>query len=828
MEFVEGETLETVIDRHGRLDLKLVLEIATQVTAGLAAVHKQNLVHRDIKPTNIMVNLDEEDTVTAKIIDLGLAKAVNEASADSAISVAGGFAGTPKFASPEQFVGVGVDIRSDLYSLGVTLWEMLAGPPPFEGSPAEVMYQHQHVPLPLDQLKSVPQPFVVLLEVLLQKDPAQRFQTPNELSKAILTVRNAIDAGRPVTPQELRRSTTNQSIKPHNGRGALTTLSRVIENSRFRVLFWPVIALLVAGGLMVTANIFWRNIHPAFDASISPPLLVRSVAVLPFESLSDNKSDAYFADGVHGEILNNLAKVAQLRVISRTSVMQYRGDNKRDLRQIASALGVANVLEGTLRRAGNHVRVSTELIDARNDNTIWAESYNRDLTGIFAIQSEIAQQVASRLSAQLSMEERKLIEEKPTNNLGAYDLFLQAKELISGNYWALTSREKETYLKAINLLEQATQKDPSFTLAYCLIAKAHDVLYVDGIDHTVERCALGDAAVNAASGLRPDLPEVHLALAFHLYYCYRHFERARVEIATAAQTLSNNPDLLELMSLIDRVQGRWEKAVAALERATTLDPRNTECLAHLHDTYMYLRRYRNAEMPLNRLIELEPDNPQFLIKKAVSAHIGKADVQGARAVCEALPPSVKDDPAVVVLRVYFAICARDFAVAEEILSESPDKEILFDNRTLVPRSIERLWFEFLQGHHPTMEQFGAAREQLYQKVEADPTNPFLMAALAYADVALGRTAESIHEARRALAMRPISEDGVDGPLVTRNVAEIYAWANQPDNAFEQLNTLVKIPNLAFNYGDLKTNPCWDPIRKDPRFEKLLAELAPRD
>ena len=305
------------------------------------------------------------------------------------------------------------------------------------------------------------------------------------------------------------------------------------------------------------------------------------------------------------EILNNLAKIAQLKVISRTSVMQYRADTKRDLRQIANALGVANVLEGTVRRDGNHVRVSTELVDARNDNTIWADSYDRDLTDIFAIQSEIAQRVASKLSAKLSPEERKNIEEKPTDNLEAYDLYLQAKRLWAAPYFGPPSGAEELDLKIIGLLEEAIQKDSKFALAYCLIANAHDDLYSERIDHTPERLALGDAAVNEALRLRPDLPEAHLALAAHLYSCYRDFERARVQIAIAGQTLSNNSDLLELTALIDRVQGRWEKSTETLERAITLDPRNVELVYILSDSYGALRRFQDAERTLDRAIGVD-------------------------------------------------------------------------------------------------------------------------------------------------------------------------------------------------------------------------------
>ena len=812
MEFVDGETLETVIRRRGRLETDLALEIVTQVAAGLTAIHKQHLVHRDIKPSNIMLSWEEGRLENVKIIDLGLAKGVTE----DTLSIAGSFIGTPTYASPEQFAGLGADIRSDLYSLGVTLWEMLSGKPPFRGSAAELMDQHQHAEPPFEKLTNIPEPVSALLQVLLAKDPNQRFQNPAQLQQALTKVRGAIHSGLRRTADELRATGDREPESVAKGR------------PRKQPIRWALIVALC----LVAALITWFFSSGRFGLFNQQSKLAapseKSIAVLPFENISANKDDAYFADGVQDEILNNLAKIAQLKVICRTSVMQYRPDTKRDLREIANTLGVAKVLEGTVRRDGNHVRVSTELVDAHTYNTIWADSYDRDLTDIFAIQSEISQTVASKLSAKLSPEERKDIEEKPTNNLEAYDLYLQAKQLLAANYWVSSqSSEKEIYSKIISLLEEAIHKDHKFALAYCLLTKAHDILHFDGIDHTLERRALGDAAANEALRLRPDLPEAHLAMAFHLYYCYRDFERARVQIAIAAQSLPNNAEALELTALIDRVQGRWEKSTAGLERATTLDPRSLEILGYLADNYTCLRRYRDQRRILDRQIELEPDQPLNSVYKAELAFSEKADVKGVRAAYEALPSSIKDDPTVTWARAVFAVYARDFAAAEEIISKSPNEEIFF-GQALVPRQIVALWIEFLQGKHPTMEQFGAAREQLYRKVEADPSDPFLMTALAVADASLGRKEEAMQEGLRAMETRPISEDAVDGPTIAGNIAMVYAMVNQFESAFEQLNIVTKIPNSRLNYGDLKTGPPWDPLRKDPRFDKLLAELAPRD
>jgi serine/threonine protein kinase/Tfp pilus assembly protein PilF len=775
MEFVEGETLEHLIKRSGQLKVKRALGIVTEVASGLAAVHEQNLVHRDIKPSNIMVRLKDDELITAKIIDLGLAKTLDESTSEAGISSPGTFAGTPEFASPEQFAGVSVDIRSDLYSLGVTLWNMLAGQPPFRGTSAELMHQHLHAPLPLELLEDIPQPVVALLELLLEKNPARRFQNPTNFLKVIPKVMRAVKARRTIKQQDLRKAFVHEP--PSSG----------LDKS------------------------------PAIRAP------KRSIAVLPFETLSQVKGKTYFADGIQDEILSNLAKVSQLTVISRTSVMAFRPGDDRNLRSIADLLGVANVVEGTVRTDGKHVRLTIRLIDARRDKTLWSEIYDRSLTDIFAIQSEIARHVAARLSAQLSPEERREIGEKPTDNLEAYDLYLQAKQLI--NSYGLWSTYKKNITKAIHLLEEATAMDPTFALAYCRLADAHGLLYVRRIDHTLERRALSDASINEAMRLRPDLAEVHLAMAWHLSDCYREIERVRVQIAIAAKALPNNPELRYLGAVLDRRQGRWDEATAGLERAAILDPRNPDLLQSLAWTYRCLRRYRDAERILNRLIEIEPDQPVISIERVDCAFYEKAELEVARAFCEALPSSLKDDPEVAGYRIYYAMCARDFAAAEEILSKSVNEEIFWEG-ALVPRQIVALWLELVQGNHPTIEEYGGAREQLYRKVQADWTDPYLLRALAFADVALGRREEAIQEGRRAMEMRPISEDAFEGPNVATKIAVVYIWANQPDFAFEQLNTLIQMPGWRLNYGDLKTSPMWDPVRNDPRFEKLLAALAP--
>ena len=827
MEFVDGESLDKVIRRSCRLDPLTALKVTALVAAGLEAIDQQNLVHRDIKPSNIMVSLHGENIANAKIIDLGLAKGtVADNGSISEISIQGAFAGTPAYASPEQFSGVGADIRSDLYSLGITLWEMLAGEVPFKGSTSRLIYQHQHATPPVDKLTHVPQPVIVLVEILLEKDPDRRLQTPTELLQVIPKVTEALDSGRRVTTDQLRSVADQIAARPKQSR---RRLRRAWTGARMRALGWLLASVLGIAGLLLTWFFFSGYGGHFFNQRVAEAVSTeKSIAVLPFENISANKDDAYFADGVQDEILNNLAKIAQLKVISRTSVMQFRADTKRDLRQIADALGVTNVLEGAVRRDGNQIRVSIELIDAGSDHTVWADSYDRDLTGIFAIQSEIAQTVASKLSARLSSYERKDIEEKPTVDLEAYDLYLRAKELIANAELFAIGDERENLLSAISFLEQAVRKDSKFVLAYCLVARANDDLYLD-IDRSTARRALGYAAVNEALRLKPDLPETRLAVARHLYYCYRDYEKVRAQIAIVQGALPNNSDALTLAAMADRREGRWDESTRGLQRAVSLDPRNPEGFTRLLENYMCLRHYQEANKVCDRLLELGTDTPGFRVRKAFIAFAEKADITGYRAALEALPPSAKHDMGTTAERMYAAALDHDWKAAKEILSNNSNKELIFFCGTAVPPACVEIWLAMVCGDHPTMEgRFGSARDELKQRLDQDQSDPKLLSALGIVDAALGRKDDAIEEARRAVELQPISQDAMDGPSYLFSLAVVYAQTDQPDRAFEQLDILARTPSRWTSYGLFKFEPAFDPLRKDARFDKLLARLVPHE
>jgi serine/threonine protein kinase len=818
MEFVDGEPLENLIRRSDKLETDLALEIVNQVATGLTAVEKQHLVHRDIKPSNIMVSFQDGRLGTVKIIDLGLAKGVAE---ENSLSTLGAFLGTPAYASPEQFAGIGTDTRSDLYSLGITLWEMLTGELPFQGSAAELMYQHQHAAPPTGELRNVPAPIITLLQVLLEKDPSQRFQDPAQLQEALAKVKTAIASNSVLSANELRRGDRIAERLP----------KLKLRKHSFR---WLVAATLGLVSLVVGAFLFYAD-RGSFSnqRGSGTGASEKSIAVLPFESLSDNKNDSYFADGVQDEILANVARISQLKVISRTSVMQYRADTKRDLRQIANALGVVNILEGTVRRAANRVRITIELVDAPNDRTIWAESYDRDLSDIFAIQSEVAQTVANKLLATLSPEEKKTIETKPTENLEAYDLYLHAKEFIDYAEANPLGNFEKPLLDAINLLEQAVQLDPKFTLAYCAAAEANDNLYI-AYDLTPKRRRLGDAAVANALRLQPELPEVHFAYAFHLYRCYREYERARVQLAIAKRGLPNNSKATALTAFMDRRQGKFETAIQELREAIALDPRNPGAIVELANTFYITREFSACEQAYNRSIELAPDDPILRVLKAYyAAFVNTGDSRAFHTALEGLPESMGEDRYVLNWRLVCALNNRHWPEATELVEKmkgGEDGGLFAYGFATVPSRCYLILIARLQGDQvDTNPSFAATRERLNQKVEMSEGDGSarLRSQLAVIDALLGKKEDAILNGRRAVELLPVTRDAVDGPGVLENLAVVYAWTNQPELAFETLEVLAKMP-AGIYYGNLKLDPYWEPLRRDPRFEKLLAELAPKD
>ncbi|MEY2483983.1 MAG: adenylate cyclase [Verrucomicrobiota bacterium] len=589
-----------------------------------------------------------------------------------------------------------------------------------------------------------------------------------------------------------------------------------------------IVGLTAVAGAIAAGLVLFQLVRTQSPVSKSEPELLipnKSIAVLPFVNLSEEKANAYFADGVQDQILTNLAKIADLKVISRTSVMQYRNTAARNLPEIAQALKVAHVLEGSVQRSTNRVRVSAQLINARNDTHVWAETYDRDLADVFAIQSEIAQTIAEQLQAKLSPKEKSVISDRPTTDLAAYDLYLRAKELIYGDF--NTSRWKENALKAVQLLEQAVARDPAFLPAFCQLAFAHDRLYFFHGDRTEARLALAETNVRAAVRLQPDAGETHLAQAIHFYWGYRDYDRARTELAKAQTTLPNNERIFQFLGLIARRQGRWDEAVRSLERVLDLDPRNADALGDLGDTYFDLRRYGEAIAVTERSLALRPGNA-FLRASIVSvraeADANLAPLRATLQTIEAEGPA----SAAEVTKISFETARRerDPAAAARALANI-SKDSYTNGLSEFPHpffagTVAELRHDAPGAHAAFMD----ARIEAEQIVRLQPKDARPLSVLALTYAKLGDKEQAIRAARTACDMLPVSKDAMGGVRSLIKLAAVYALTGEKDLALEQLEIATRLPGGP-TYGNLRLGPEWDSLRGDPRFEKIIASLAPK-
>jgi TolB-like protein len=589
-------------------------------------------------------------------------------------------------------------------------------------------------------------------------------------------------------------------------------------------------AALLLIALSIALSIF---VHRSRIAREALPVSDKSIAVLPFENLSKDEENAFFAGGVQDEILTNLAKIADLKVISRTSVMKYKTGPERNLREIAKTLGVSHVVEGSVQRAGGRIRVSAQLIDARSDAHLWAEHYDRDFADIFTIQSEIAQQIADQLRTKLSPSEKAVIADRPTADLVAYALYTKAKTLDSeSDDWdweKLSSRQVE-------LLEKATQRDPNFALAYCALANTQVDLSSLTQDPSLSRAHLDLAkkAADAALRVRPDLGEAHLELARYYYYAgidTGDFDRVRDELAIARRTLPNDSGAIVIGARIDKRQNRWDESLANFEKASELDPRNGEVAYFLRLTLLEMRRYHELEQRFAKDAANGMIHGSWLQFQLAELKLAEGDPVGAQALLAQVP--LDFSPVHVIWNVRFtaALYLHDYDAANRVIAATPAKWAgdAFDG----PSDWAYGQVARARGDkQKALAAFAAARKTLDAtwQIRFKDQRYFALGLFARFDAGLGRKEDAIREARQAIDLLPIAKDSYWGPGQVTSLALVYAWTGERDRALEQLEVVAKIPvggsESGATYGDLKFNPCWDSLRGDPRFEKIVASLAP--
>jgi TolB-like protein/Flp pilus assembly protein TadD len=595
------------------------------------------------------------------------------------------------------------------------------------------------------------------------------------------------------------------------------------QKSRGRTWIYVVIA-----GAIFSMGLFFLGRY-AGSRSANEPLRpgpaapAKSIAVLPFENLSDDKSATYFADGIQDEILTKLASVADLKVISRTSTAKYKS-KPEDLKTVSQQLGVANVLEGTVQRAADKVRVNVQLIDARADSHLWAKSYDRDIKDVFAVESEVAQEIADSLQAKLSPAEATTLTKAPTADTAAYDLFLKGEfELRLAN----TSLKPEAFDQAAAWYEQAIARDPKFALAYAKLADCR--LNRHWFMQTLTESELAEVKATAerALALAPDLAEAHVSLGIYYYYGYRDYEHALIEFARAVELQPNNAPAIEYSGYVHRRQGQWQRCVEELTKALQIDPRSADVAGNLGQTYGLLRMWKKAEDASRHAVSLDPHDVIGMRALILSILNGKGDVKEAQSVLTTFPPDNKivimsiagDVGSVTGERAYIFVLARDFPAALKVWETASTNAAGEEARQAAARSAIRVISDDLSGAKPDAEK---AVMLLQERLLRIPNELVSLRQLSWSYLALNRNADALKTAQHLVEALPPEKDALLGAANLAGLAEVEAHTGATVEAVAILRRLLSVPaGESVSVARLKIDPVWDPIRPDPRFQQLL-------
>jgi serine/threonine protein kinase/Tfp pilus assembly protein PilF len=799
MEYVNGETLSN-LRAEKKQKVFEPYEITgwmTQLCEALDYAHNRaKVIHRDLKPANLMVNQRGD----LKVADFGIARSLADSA--SRLTREQGRSGTLVYMSPQQLNGEPSAHLDDIYSLGATIYELLTSKPPFYSGNVDRQICERVAPSMTERRKefniepaSVYQIWEKVVADCLAKNPLRRPQSAVEVA------------------QRLQLPSGHARIR--------TTPARTSKRNPLLIGGIAAVSVLVVAGVYFGAS--KRHAQPISQASAIPE---KSIAVLPFENRSEEKANAYFAEGVQDEILTRLSKIADLKVISRTSTQHYNSAPE-NVPEIARQLGIAHILEGSVQKSGDTVRVNVQLIKAATDSHVWADTFDRKLNDIFSVESEVAKAIADQLQAKLTGQEARVIEAKPTDNPDAYDAYLRGLA-----YTLKAGATPGVILGAQKFLREAVRLDPKFALAWALLAR------VDAISHFTfnlqPTAALDEETRHAAEtalALQPTLGEALLAKGYYYYACLKDYDSAVRYFEQARQFLPNSSRLPESLAYVARRQGQWERSGSYFNEAERLDPRNVNLLTQHALFHIARRHFPKALRKLDQVLDISPDDVDTFALKAAIAQ-GEGDLPSASAILAPLRPGA-DHSSALETQVYQAILERHpsqmIAQLKELLA-TPDRSLGYINGEL------RFWLGLAQelagDPAAAQESWRLAKSESESFLKEQPENMSIIGNLALISMGLGDKAAALAFAQRAAAAVPTEKNAVDGPVAIEILARVAAGMGEPDRAIIALQKLLSTPYAGFTSVPLtpallRLDPMFDPLRNDPRFEKLVASQATR-
>jgi serine/threonine protein kinase/Tfp pilus assembly protein PilF len=795
MKFVEGGQLDEVV-RRAPMSMSHAAELIAKVARTVHYAHEHGILHRDIKPGNILLDQEGEPHLT----DFGLARLVET---ESTVTRTLEVLGTPSYMAPEQAVGNNAAISSvtDVYGLGAVFYQLLTGHPPFAGG---TTYETIKLLLEIEprqprQLNpKIDRDLSTICLKCLEKDPRRRY--PSALALA----------------EDLEHWLRHEPIQArHTG---------IFARGKKWVRRNPTSALLAASLMALATAAAWIVWKSEF---ISHPV-TNGVAVLPFENLSGDPGNAYFADGIQEEILTRLASIAALKVISRTSTQPYQS-KPRNLREIARQLGVANIIEGSVQKAADQVRVNVQLVNAQTDSHLWADTYDRKLTDILGVESEIAKRIAESLQAKLTGREEQALAVKPTDNPEAYDAYLRglafdARSAVAGSY----GYPRDLAGKTIGFYERAVELDPNFAIAWARLSRADAYVYFNrGEAAAVARGEAAKRALENAQKLEPNSPETLLALGYYQYRVLRDYGLAKNTFARVSKMLPGTTEVLKALGYITRREGHWDESTACFEQALTLDPRNAEVLMDAAETYGMLRQFPAALKLYDRALDITPNDPDVMAAKAL-IYQAQGNLRGAARLLSEINEQAPNENTFYTKILQLRL-ERNYGEAIRLLQA---RLAQFDFASPYDKGNAQVALAFMQrlaGDTIAAKVTGEQACNIFEPLFRDQPDDYdVVLQLSQAYAVMGQKVSALKAAERGIMLMPSAKDARDGPVQEENLAFIQTVFGENSRAISILTQLLQTPYgmSPITPAFLRLDPIWDPLRADPAFQKLCEEKQP--